>query len=539
MTQPASLESFGSDIDRAIRRSVETIDSTDLVGVGDRYGVLAFAAAFADAVPSWGVSPSVRDSMLRQFITKEPFAGSAFGSIIARNAAFSWEIRGPERTQQIGHELLLNANWGGGWVEFISLLSMDYLTQDKGAFIELIREADSERAPVVGLRNLDAAMCWSTGNPLQPVIFLDRVSGKYHRLKWYQVRQLRELPMFTGNFTGTFGRYHGMQLCALSRALKGAQIWFNVEQYQQEKTGGRHTRAIHVISGVQKADVEDAMKLQQANADGQLLERYIQPVILAAVDPDAKPSVATLELAGLPDAFNQQEGLKQYLTLLAMALLTDYGELAPLPGGQLGSGMQSEIMDDKSKKKGAGLFRKIITHVMNTVILPDNLEFAYDEQDMGEEEAEATVKKLRAEARALMVQTGEVDRAGARQMALDDGDISPELFEQMNAKDLTGGAFADTQRYIVQIGGGPGAETPGGPLGSPGNIIGTPLTGKPTQTVAPAPEPAPTGDQAQATKASDPIAEERLATEADAQAAIEKPLKRIYANISKRLTELE
>ena len=527
-TAQSSITDTGDAVQEAIRRSVESIDpSSNGIGtLGDGFGLIAFAAAYNDAIAPWGTAPVVRDSQLRAFLTKEPYAMAAFGSIIARNAAMSWRIEAKtSKVEEQAHDLLMRANWGAGWLDFSSLYSMDILTQDKGQFTEIIREEDRPDAPTVAFRTLDAAYCWATGDPMEPVVYMDRVSGKYYRLKWYQVHHSLEMPMYTGMFAGTWGSYHRLQLCALSRALKGAQTYFNMEQYVEEKTGGRHTRAIHLVGGFAKKEIEDGMKLWQATNDGMLQSRYINPTVLAAVDPSAKPDVKTLELTSLPDGWDQEAALKDYLTLLAMALLTDYGELAPLPGKGIGTATQSETMDDKARQKGAGLFRKRIAHMMNTVILPDNCEFVWDEQDLKEEQYTAAIRKTRAEARGTMKANGEINEAGARMLALEQGDMSQELFDEMN-----------TQKVV--------APPPAQPFGGAGQVTGAggPTPGMPQvqldvpRSSTAMPNMSLTTDEGQATK--DIVEEARNGLETQATDTIERSLRKVHANIRARLRDL-
>lgn len=472
-------------VDReVIARSVETLVPDDQAkstpGVaGGGWGILSVAFGTLEELPPWGSLVQQRDILLRSFLTTEPFAASAFSSVISRYATFSWTLNGagPRTTAKL-QEMLNLANLGAGWADFIGELTMDYLTQDKGAFVELIRSWNSADAPVIGIRALNALNCWSTGNPAYPVIFRDERAGEYRPLAWYQVHHIREIPMHSP--LARAARVFRLQMCALSRAFLHVRAFRSSLQYLDEKTSGRHHKAIHVISGVGKNEIDDALALQENAADEKMLRRYMQPVILAPIKPDIDPKVATLELSTMPDGWDQQKMMQQYITLLSLALLCDYQELAPLPGGNIGTGAQSDVLDKKSKAKGAGLFRKIITHMMNNVVLPDGCEFAFDEQDLDEDQAAALARKTRAEGRALMKAAGEIDALGARQIALDDGDISAELFEAMGQRDLTEQSIRDderekTIRELITTTGKPASKpedaAPGAGISPSGGII--------------------------------------------------------------------
>lgn len=531
MTQSPTSE-FQRAVVPGVAFSVETPEKIGNVGpatsgavIGDRFGLFAIAAGYADGIPEWGTAPTLRDGYLRAFIPREPFLASALASIVARNAQMSWKVDGGTRVSAAAHDLLLNAEWGEGWHAFITKLWLDVLSQDKGGFVELVRATDSPSSPVIHVKTLDAACCWPTGDPEMPVIFFDRVGGKYHRMAWYQVYQVREMPIHHQMF-------YGLQFSAVTRVLKAAQLYRNVRTYFEEKSAGRFTRAIHVVGGISKTDLADAMELQHQVSDQQSLSRYMQPVVVAAIQPEHSPSVATIELAAMPDGFDSEKWMKEYLTVLAMALMTDYGELAPLPGGGLGTASQSEVMDDKSKKKGSGLFRKLVEQMVNRAILPATVEFSFDEQDKAEELKDAEIRKARAEGRGFMRQNGEVDDAGARQLALDAGDLSPELFAAMNERDLTEAAIRDDERRSVfNEMAGSGASNPEVPVIRP-NIVGIGGFGGQARQRGPIADSAQSGSKGDERAGPD---DARLAEEADAADAVEAALTRIGKNIRRKL----
>lgn len=548
---PGSQPVDGAVIDRSAETlpSVEQAKSTPgVAGVG--WGIINVALQATADLPEWGTLVQRRDIMLRQFLATEPFAAAAFASVVSRYATFSWTLNGagPRTTARLQY-MLNTANFGAGWGDFICELAMDYLTQDKGAFVELIRTADSPDSPVIGIRALNALQCWSTGNPEIPVMFRNEMDGQYIPLKWYQVHHIREIPMHSP--IARAARAYRLQLCALSRAFLHVRAFRSTIEYLDEKTSGRHHKAIHVIAGVGKNEVDDALARQAAAADEKFLRRYIQPVVIAPLSPESKPAVATLELSTMPDGWDQQKLMTQYLTLLSMALLCDYQELAPLPGGNIGTGTQSAVLDKKSKAKGAGLFRKLITHMMNNVVLPEGCEFKFDEQDLDEDKAAAEAREIRAKGRALMKAIGEVDVLGARQMSLDDGDISPELFEAMGQRDLTEQAIRDDERQktireLIQTSGTPAGKpideavpsaispagrlvaAPPGTTGAPG--VGTVIKAEGDSSKAGAP-----GIKATREDVDDDI----HAAEDEAAGMLDRQLAKVFRSLKDRLADLE
>lgn len=412
-------------------------------------------ATIADGIIPWGKNPQQRDQQLRAFYKTESILASTVGIIAARNAAFEWKLEGPSSTVERCHEFLQDANFGRGMVDFVTRFSVDLATQDKGAFVEIIRDGDSPDSPCIGIANLDASRCMITGNPLFPVIYTDR-AGKMHKLPSYRVYHATEMPT-------TDEAAMNLQFCAVSRVLKYAQNHRDYVTYEGEKVGGRNQRAVHLVSGINSSEITGALKTAQDNADNVGFSRYLQPAIASSVKPDATISHVMLELASLPSGFNQAENFRQYVAIIAMAFLTDYLELAPLPGGGLGSATQSVTLDKKSKEKGAELFRKIVANMMNNSgILPRNVEFGWIDSDYENEKTAAELASTRAKARNQMLTNGEIDERSALQMALDAGDVSQEVFDYMMAtkfaeeepateeppqesEDLTGSVVTETE----------------------------------------------------------------------------------------------
>ncbi len=396
---------------------------------GAETALLWFVAQVADEIVQWGTAPKLRDRQLKEFAYSESTWLSALGTVIARNVGFDWTLRGSPQVVARVQEVLNSANLGKGWDEFIAKVSMDLYTQDSGAFVEIVRAADAPEGLVIGLNHLEAARCWHTGNPEQPVVYQD-LSSVFHRLKWYQVSTISEMP-------ATVERLPGMQLCALTRMLRAAQIIKNVSIYKEEKTGGRFHRALHVVQGITQKQIQDAVTKVELKSDAQGLLRYPGNLIMSAQKPDAKVDIKTLELASLPDGWDDKTIFEQYIAIIALAFLEDYQEFAPLPGGNLGTSQQSETLHKKARGKGPALFKKHITRMMNFEVLPRNVLFEYQEQDIGEEGEVAEVSKIRAETRQIQIDSGEIDPDAARQIALDAGDISLPVFKQMGGSDVT------------------------------------------------------------------------------------------------------
>ncbi len=407
---------------------------TDAVPESPQRGIgttLLFQMAHAaDTFIPWGSSVQKRDQQLRGFWHTEPFLGGAIGSIAQRRAALDWSIRSESEAAALAAtDMLQNANWGAGWEDFLIRFTLDLLTTDKGAFVELVREGDSPEAPVIMPVTLDSQRCWPTGIPETPVIYED-ADSKYHLLKWYQVVQMLEMPAPV-TFAG-LGHFWRIQYSALTRILRAAQITKDVGVYNEEKISGRFQRGIHLFSGVTAQEVRDAMRTAEILANEAGLTRYIQPAMVGSMDPKADVKATTLDLAALPEGWDEEKALKWYITAMALAFGGEFQDFAPLPGGNLGSSAQSEVLDRKGRGKGESLWKQLVARLINLHgILPRGVEFAWDESDVQSDMETAEVRAARATARSTDVASGVLTPEIARRIMLDDGDLTQEQFDEL------------------------------------------------------------------------------------------------------------
>jgi hypothetical protein len=430
-------------------------------------------ASVADEAPAW---PSLsRDQYLDRFWPNEPFLAGAIFSVASRNAAFRWELTGPRRQVQWAQKLLSQVEFGKGWQTFIMKISQDLLTQGNGAWIEIIRPArarmksgvwydaiktvhpethqmewfayDRHRGEVgfqsdhgfkvadspldlpIGLAHIDTQRVERTGDPAVPGIYTD-IWRKRHPLAMHQVVPLSEMP-------SPREEYFGQQRCAVDRALRVSQIIRDMQIYKHEKISGRFARAIH-LTNIDADVIEDAVKQANENNDNSGLIRYTQPIIAATLDPNARASTETIELASLPDGFDEESTLRWYVAALALDLGVDYGFLAPLPGNKLGTGTQAETADRQARGKSSRLFINLIEHAINWQgILPCETTFRFNTPDPFEESERDRAFARRARSLSILIKAGVITPEIAAQIASDDGDLSPQYLAQLGIADLT------------------------------------------------------------------------------------------------------
>jgi len=399
----------------------------------------------AESIEPWGGNWARRDSQLRNFVTTEPFVLSSIHSIAATRAAFSWHIDGPPRTAKQVSEMLHRSEKGDGWVIMMLKLVFDVLTQDNGGFLEIVREDNRNyRSKVLGLLHLDSAKCVRTADPLKPVIYV-RDDGEPVVLNWWQVITFEDMPHPADSAKGR-------QLSFLSRVLKGAEIIREITKYKHEKVSGRFSRALHLVGGVAKGEIDRVKNQANMDADNAGLSSYMEPIIMAALDPNATVSHVRLDLASLPDGFDEETSLTWYITLIALASGGDFQDFAPLPGGNLGTASQSEILHRKSSQRGHAMWVKQLEHKFRLYgVIPANITFAFGERDAVEEAQRSAIEEARARTRAARIQSGEITLQVARQIASDDGDLKPEYLAVMSETDVTPSVSLTDTSAVEQI----------------------------------------------------------------------------------------
>jgi hypothetical protein len=246
-------------------------------------------------------------------------------------------------------------------------------------------------------------------------------------LKYYEVQTLEDMPMPVEGGYGT-------QLCAVSRAFMAARILRDIAVYEREKVSGQFNKEIAIVSGVAQQELQDAVALTHEQMLNAGLTRYAQSAIVSGIDPSHPVSVARIPLATLPDSFDKDSTMKWYIAQLAMAFGIDYQELAPLPGGNLGTSQQSMVLHMKTQGKGPALFMSLVENVLNNGILPKVVKFKFKEHDLKTEMDRADAAFTRSKDRSLRVKSGELDTKAAIDLAVQQGDLPAYMAKQMQER---------------------------------------------------------------------------------------------------------
>ena len=362
-------------------------------------------------IPDWGKAR--RQAVLRGLAYKKDntLVMGAINGLITRFAQTPRELVGGPRLTKHYDRLLREADLGAGETVFYSKMAFDHLTTDNGAFAEIIGPGAPDKplkSTPTGIAHLDSLRCYVTGDPEFPVMYASHVTGKLHKLHWTRVIRWVDTP-------SPDPKYRNLGFCALSRVLAVAEIQMMMTRHEIERLDDLPPKGIAMISGVNESQFNDAMQLYQAEKQGQGYE-FLDPVAkVFAINPQFPGKVEITPFSTLPEAFNPDVAIKTAVNLVALAIGEDPQEIWPLSGGGLGNGQQSHILHTKGKAKTYGKMLQDFTRIMNSAVLPENMEYKFKPKDTDQDQQDAATAKAWSDVASGLVKDGIFDT----QMALE------------------------------------------------------------------------------------------------------------------------
>lgn len=385
------------------RESVQDVPVYEQDGMGIGLGGYLGTDYRGPFLPPWGTRE--RERALR-WLYRNQFnwlGQAAFSGFIKKMCASPWEIKG-KRGVKYYQEMLRNAQFGAGWDNFLSLVILDFLRSDTGAFIEVIGPGDSDtrlNAQPTGLAHLDPLYCFPTGDPEMPVVYFSRL-GSYHAIHYTRLLRLIDTP------DGDQLRFNQYGLCALSRAVSIVYQSIYASQYTVQKLDDRPAPGIVVASNINQATVDAAFQNYERQQQNDERPVWGKNAWMYNLDPSAPAKVEQITFSQAPEGWSYREYTELQVNAFAAALGVDVQEIWQLTGGNLGSGQQSEILHAKSQGKLYGYLLTQIERQLNN-ILPENLEFSFKARDPYQQQAEATTAQAWASFVGLLGATASDD----------------------------------------------------------------------------------------------------------------------------------
>lgn len=463
MTLPANGTASGATAEEVIRKSVTQRDYNPRPYPGVFSFMLPAPLSAAQDLPQFWTP--ARDWMLYSTLYRESMWQAAIGIAISKVVSMGFEVDSevPLRAKR-AQNLFLNMDAGRGYVSGLSKHLQSFLLTCNGGPIEIVRASGAAGSRILGLVPLDTFRCWRTGNPDIPVIYQD-LRGGWHEMRDHEVILLSDMP-------DQSDRWYGIGHPAAERAYRTILKLESIERYIYEKVSGQRALSIYFVNGVMADQVKQAVDSAKAEAQAKGVTTYLGATIIPLAG-DIPVKVEEVPLAELPDGFDRKEEWDIALTTYARCIGIAVQDLQPLSGQGLGTGTQSQVLDEAAKGQGLAAWRQAFEHQVNEHALDDKTTFYFKTSDIRDRERETKVSLDYATASETWFRMG-MPYAQIVNKAVDDKQMPPEYRVE---NDLTPGInIADDEKpdQVDPEGAASGGEVPdeqpapNAPPGQPG-----------------------------------------------------------------------
>lgn len=376
-----------------------------------------------------------RDWVLLSTVHHEAMWAEAVATAVTKAAAWGWEIDGsvPLRRKRL-QEILMYAGAGPlvGWVPFVSAHLRSYLLAGFSV-VEIVRESNRYSSRITGINHLNPLRCRFTDNPRRPIEYLDR-RGQVHTLDYWQVM------MFVDQMDPTEGELSMMESAA-ARAYSRIATMEAVHRFLYEKVTGSRPLSIEFIQGVTADKLKD-IALSSDNEQQRKGSVMFKGVVTVPIPGDIPIQRISIPISEVPDGFSYQEIHDNTAVDYAAAIGIDVNDLDPriAQRGGLGTGAQAIVLDQKSRGKGLSAWRVDFTQQLHRLVAAVGTTFAWSEDNLDDDLKKAQLVQAHANARKVMQENGEIDQSESRNLAVDAGDLPPEM---LLTADRTPGGSAD------------------------------------------------------------------------------------------------
>lgn len=326
-----------------------------------------------------------RDYYLAEVWKQEPIMAGAVYSMTAKMTALKWSVTGRRLQAKRWARILAEAAYMGdyGWDGFQAGTAQDFYTTNRGVFWETPRP--NMFAPMDGIGHVDALCCTLTGNVNNPMVYASTTTGQIANF------QTGEYIHFS-SMTSPREYRLGAGFCAVDRALRAIHLLIGLHDYDDEKLNNLPPEGVATVTGLTMDEFRDAMTLWLTQRKQDKSLTFPQVLWLIGSQPNVDVKVGMVPFSTLPESFNRQTVVDQYVSTLAMCFGVDTREFWPVSSGALGTASESEIQHLKAKGKGSGEYISMTERHINSE-LDEESQFAYDTQDIEEDQTAATIAK--------------------------------------------------------------------------------------------------------------------------------------------------
>lgn len=344
--------------------------------IGDSLGFLW--ANGADTLPAWGTLACDVTLRLLHYRQHNALWGGAAKLWIQKLLSTPYEISGGRNLTYQWQDLFFESDFGEGYDYMLGKALVDYLTLNRGMFLEVVSYGDpdtpiKEGAKILGLNHLDALRIIFTGNREVPYLYQSEYTGGLHRMHTTRVIHIADQP-------SPDTRMMGMGKSALYDALTVANAQVLLGKHQNEMLSDLPPPGIVIFNNVKPDEVETAMEQFEYERVRDGARVYRAPLSLESKDPSQPATVTFVPMAQVPEGFNYREYMDIHVNMLALVTGLDPQDIWPLSGQALGTGTQSKILSAKTQNKGPGYLLTRLEREWN-VVLPRPLEWKYKAQN--------------------------------------------------------------------------------------------------------------------------------------------------------------
>ena len=368
------------------RKSLLDIRKTDRdLGYAPLYRALREFGGTKKRVPIYGSID--RDYYLSEIWHEEPILAGAIYSMSAKMTALKWRVTGRKNLAMSYAKLLSRAAYmeGFGWGGFSASTTVDFFTVDRGSFWETPRVGSRFTGKLADIGHIDSLACTLTGNTKHPMVYDSEVTGQSLRFRHGQYVHFASLP-------SSREKYLGIGFCAVSRALKAAHLLIGLHKYDSEKLANLPPEGVASVTGLTMDEFKDALRLWKAARKKDDSLTFPQVLWLIGSQPNVQVTVDFVGFSQVPESFDRQTVVVQYVNTVALCFGVDSREFWPISTSTLGTAAESEIQHMKARGKGPGEYITATERAVNNE-LPEGVDFSYDTQDMEEDMIAAGVAK--------------------------------------------------------------------------------------------------------------------------------------------------
>jgi hypothetical protein len=343
--------------------------------------------------------------------------------IVAKNPSIAEHVADAEALES---RLFLSADFARGWEIMYAKFIESLITQDNGAFMEIIGDG-SPTGPIIGaplsLRHLDSAKCTRTGDPEYPLVYTDDRGIRY-KMHWTRVIMSSQMP-------SSIKKMNGVGFCAVSRSIEIAQTLNDIVRYKQERLGSRPHSQMIVGKGITGKQIMLAFRGMEEDLSNRGFTKYGRTVAIGSENPNI--GIEKIDLNHM-DPFDEEVSMNLGMFAISAAFGMDAEEIWPV-GGKSSGKAEANIRRMRSRGRLPAQITNDLAAQFNFKVIPQHLRLEFDFRDDEEDMQRANIKDIRGRNRERDLGTGAINVRTARIKMAADGDLSREGFLNMELSD--------------------------------------------------------------------------------------------------------